>query len=221
MKQERGKLLFAGLIVLLTVIGCCVMLSNTNEGLLTVFGLANLKFFTVDSNILIGLVYLAYLILAAAGSMERSDRLRLWMERMIYIATTAVSLTFVVVVCFFAPSLGLAPLLQDANLYFHLIIPVLAIAGFAVFRRDRLIPMWETALPLIPSVLYGLYYTAILLAEGVRFPDTDWYGFASGGVIGSVIIAAMIFLMTWGLALLLRLVSGGIVRQAGKRNSKV
>ena len=220
-KQSIPACILAGLIVLLTVIGTCVMIRSRSKGLLIADGLENLKYYTVDSNLFVGVVHLGYLILAAARGVESNDSVQLWTERFIYIAVTAVSLTFVVVVLFFAPFVGLAPLMQDANLYFHLIIPVLAIVSFCAFHRDRAIPLWETALALIPPVLYGLYYTIVLLVKGVHFPFTDWYGFAAGGVWGSVLTAAMIFLLTWALALLLRLGVGGTLRQARRRTNRV
>lgn len=207
--RKKGALICSGAIALLTAAGCCVMLTGTNEGILSVYGLHNLKFFTVVSNLFLGLVSLTHVILAVSGYLEKHGKAQRWTERLIYIGTTAVSLTFVVVVCFFAPSLGLAPLLRDANLYYHLIIPVLAILAFCLFHRDRHIPLWETSLALIPSVLYGVYYTSVLLAKGVHFPDTDWYGFAAGGAAGSAATALGIFLVTWLLALALRTLSGG------------
>lgn len=220
-RENIYSLLVSALIVALTAVGIYVMLTSTNEGILVAYGAQNLKFFTVDSNLLLGLVHLAFLILATSGILEKSAFLCLWMERLIYIATVAVSLTFTVVMCFFGPSIGYEPLFQDANLYFHLIIPVLGIAVLCIFHRGRLIPLRETATALIPSVLYGLYYTAILLARGVHFPDTDWYGFASGGVVGSFITAAGVFLTTWILALLLRLASGGGKRYARSEHDNV
>ena len=59
---------------------------------------------------------------------------------------------------------------------------------------------------IIPDLPFG----SIIDGEhGVHFPETDWYGFAAGGAVGSVITAAMILLITWVLALLLRLASCG------------
>ena len=196
------------LIVLLTVIGTYVMVTDRNEGFLTVYGIRNLKFFTVDSNLFLGLVCALELGYAAGA---RSAPI--WLERLLYIATVAVSLTFTVVVVFFGPALGYQKLFQGANLYFHLIIPVLAVLSFCTIRHSRSIPLWETAAALVPSVLYGAFYTAVLLVRGIHFPDTDWYGFASGGVIGSILTAGGIFLTTWILALLLRWLSGGTKRK--------
>ena len=202
--------------MVLTVIGLSITFTSREEGILTVYGAENLKFFTVDSNLLLGLAHLAALLLGVTGVLGKNGQLRLWTERLLYVATAAVSLTLTVVVCFFAPSLGLGPLTQGANLYFHLIEPVLAIVIFCVFHRGRHIPLWETAAAVAPSVIYGLYYTAVLLVRGVRFPDTDWYGFASGGPIGSLLTAAAVFLLTWLLALLLRLAAGGTRRRAAE-----
>ena len=214
------KLVSSALLVILTAVGTYITLTSRSKGLLTSFGVQNFKYFTVDSNLLLGLVCLAELILTAAGVTARSERVRLWLERLVYVATVAVALTFTVVVCVFAPFVGLRPLVQDANLYFHLIEPVLAMLALCAFRRGRMIPLWETALALVPTTAYGLYYTAVLLARGVRFPETDWYGFASRGVVGSVAVAVFLHLLTWALALLLRLAAGGTKRQARRRERR-
>ena len=216
--RKSLALIVSGVIVVLTAIGTYIMLTNTKEGLLVAYGLQNLKFFTVDSNLFLGLVCLAELILATASALGKIARIPPVTEGLIYVATVAVALTFTVVVLFFGPAIGYADLFQDANLYFHLIIPVLAILSFCVLRRGRRISLKETAAALIPSVLYGLYYTVVLLIRGVHFPDTDWYGFASGGIVGSVITASGILLVTWTIALLLRLASGGTKRFARHRS---
>ena len=213
-KNAAASLTSSALIAALTAVGVYVMLTYKGENILTAAGADNLQFFTVDSNLLLGLAHLAALILNAAGCTEKNERLALWLERLIYLATVAVALTFAVVVGFFGPTVGYPPLFQGANLFFHLIIPVLGILTLCILHRNRPIPLWETAAALIPSVLYGLYYTAVLLIYGVHFPETDWYGFASGGLIGSVITACGVFLTTWVLALLLRAASGGASRRA-------
>ncbi len=207
------RLLSDGVIVLLACIGTAITVTSRSEGILTSFGWSNLKYYTVDSNLLLGLVCLAELCLAAARRAGRIGRVPPWIDTLYYIAATAVSLTFVVVGVYFGPFVGYAPLYREANLFFHLLIPALAIVSFCALRR-RFIPMRETALALIPSVLYGLYYTIVLLRYGVQFPVTDWYGFATGGVAGSIITAAGVLLLTWTLALLLRLAAGGTKRHA-------
>ncbi len=215
MKQNRYglSLLSDGLIVVLTGIGAVVTFTSRSEGILTAFGLQNLKFFTVDANLFLGLVCLMELIFAAAKRAGRIGRVPPRLVTLRYVATVAVALTFVVVAVFFGPMVGYAPLYREGNLYFHLIIPVVAMVSFCLMHR-RFIPLGETALALIPSVLYGAYYTVMLLIFGAHFPRTDWYGFAAGGVVGSVICAAGIFLLTWTLALLLRLAAGGTRRRA-------
>ena len=219
MKSKRYvlTLLSSALIVVLTAIGAAVSLTSRSVNILTAFGLENLKYFTVDSNLLLGLVCLTELVLAAAVRAGAIARMPAWIDTLQYVATVAVALTFTVVMVFFGPAVGYAPLLREGNFYFHLIVPALALISFCTLRRGRFIPMAETALALIPSLLYGIYYTVVLLIYGAHFPFTDWYGFALGGVRGSLMSAAGIFLITWLLALLLRLAAGGTRRGAARR----
>ena len=216
MKSTRYRLtlLSSGLIVVLTAIGTVVSLTSRSTNILTAYGLQNLKYFTVDSNLFLGLVCLTELALAAARRAGAIARIPGWIETLQYVATVAVALTFTVVMVFFGPAVGYAPLLQEGNLYFHLIVPAVALISFCTLRRGRYIPLAETALALIPSVLYGIYYTVTLLIHGAHFPFTDWYGFALGGVRSSVMSAAGIFLLTWLLALLLRLAASKKRRDA-------
>lgn len=207
--HDTYRLWADGVLAALTAVGTYIMLTTVSQGILIASGAQNLQFFTVDSNLLFGLVCLSDLVLGVTGVLQKNERVRLWMDRLWYIAAVAVSLTFTVVVVMFGPLVGYAPLFQDANLYFHLIVPVLGIVSFCAFHRDRAIPLGETAAALIPSLVYGAYYTAVLLVRGVHYPDTDWYGFAAGGIVGSVLTACAVFLITWVLALLLRLGAGG------------
>ena len=216
MKKNRERLRYAAsaLIAVLTAVGAYICFTRPDEGgILVAYGAENLKFFTVESNLFLGLVCLADL---AFAHLERTGRLRRRppvMETLFYIAAVAVALTFAVVVLFFGPWVGYAPLFRNANLFFHLIVPVLGMLSFCLFHRGRTIPLGETALTLIPSAAYGLYYTAVLLAKGVHFPETDWYGFAAGGLRGAVLTAGGVLLTTWLLALLLRLAAGGSGRK--------
>ena len=221
MKPKRYGLILlsSGLIAALTATGTVVSLTSRSEGILTAYGLQNLKYFTVDSNLFLGLVCLTELILAALRRAGRIAEIPAWIDTLQYVATVAVALTFTVVMVFFGPAVGYAPLLQEGSLYFHLIVPVLALLSFCALRRGRYIPLRKTALALIPSVLYGAYYTVVLLIYGAHFPFTDWYGFALGGIPGSVMSASGIFLLTWLLALLLRLASGRTRRAAGPPRS--
>ena len=78
MSRQTASRLMSGLIAVLTGIGTVIMLTNNKEGILTVYGAENLKFFTVESNLLIGIVHLLSLFLYDASGQER----RLWLDRL-------------------------------------------------------------------------------------------------------------------------------------------
>ena len=219
MKTEKNRLsvLASAVIVLLTVWGLCLMFRSREEGILTARGLRNLKYFTVDSNLLAGLAHLAALVLSLTGASARRPRAAKAAESFLYISTVAVLLTFSVVVLFFGPTVGYRFLFRGTNLYYHLIIPVAACLFYCVFHRGRFIPMRETAAALIPALVYAVFYTVPILIRGAHFPVTDWYGFAKGGLSGSVIMASGIFLADWMIALLLRLAAGGTKKQSDRR----
>lgn len=198
-----------------------MMLGNTGSKLLAVYGLENLKFFTVLSNLLLGvvsLVYAAFLIAAmvrgrraegAAGAENAAVacwRVPLGLQVAKLVAVTATTLTFLTVMLFLAPLFGYGALLQNANLYFHLVLPVLGIVEFVFLDEGPRLRLSHAALAVVPSVLYGTFYLVNVLVNGVgEWPNpNDWYGFAHWGIPVGIGIFAAITLATWLIAIVLR-----------------
>ena len=119
-------------------------------------------------------------------------------------ATAAVTVTFLVVACFFGPLYGYGQLYLGSNLWFHLIIPLLAIVEFCLLNGE--IPFRMTFLTGAPALIYGCFYLGNILINGKgEWPDTnDWYGFLNWGYGPAMVIFAVIILTSWGTACLLR-----------------
>ena len=135
----------------------------------------NLRYFTVLSNLMQAGVSLAYVL----GGRPR---------RLKYASTVSVGLTFFVVLLFLGRLYGYAPMYSGANFWFHLVVPILAMADFLCLDREGGYTLRDSLMSLIPSLCYGLFYVGNLLINGVK--GNDWYGFARGGP-GS---AAVVFL---------------------------
>ena len=153
-------------------------------------GFQNLRYFTVLSNLLQGCVSLAYFF----G--KRVDRWK-------YASTTAMSLTFCVVLFFLGPTRGYDVMYSGANFFSHLAIPILAIVDFLVFDRSCTYTLGDSLFTMIPLAAYGFFYMGNLFINGVE--GNDWYGFAKAGPEFAIAGFAIILAANWIIALLLRL----------------
>jgi len=177
------------------------------SGALSASGLANLKYFTVISNLmeaLAALVMSAWLIRSIRG---RARPLSRPMRLLNYAAATSVGLTFTVVATFLGPLYGYANMFSGANLWFHLVVPVAAVFNFCVLDPSGPIPLRDVGIAILPMLVYGIFYTANVLINGIgAWPNTnDWYGFAAGGIGTIPIVFTAITLADLAIALLIRL----------------
>ena len=108
-------------------------------------------------------------------------------------AVSAVGITFLMVAAFLAPTYPKLNLYAGRNLWFHLIIPLIAIPEFIVLETEEKIPFKYTFISASVTLVYGLGYLINILINGVgQWPDTnDWYGFLNWGYgVGTLIFAA-------------------------------
>ena len=203
-KRMRLSAVLNGLIVIFTAIGLIVMFSiQAPKGSLTAYGFANFKYYTVLSNVICGIVAAVYL---RAGKNARVLSKGLVTAKLM--AAAAVTLTFLTIAAFLGPIYGHALLYRGSNLFFHLIVPVLAMAEFVLLDPGSEIPLRAAVLSVVPTVLYGTCYAVNLFVNGIgQWPDTnDWYGFVNWGYPVGFGIFGMITLATFAAACLLRAV---------------
>ena len=210
--RRKAVIVFNIFIVIFTLVGVYIMLDhNSNDGsLLSSSGWENLKYFTVLSNIFCGIVAIIFLVqalLVGRGKMiaekkKEADGPTVVLHRkdqkvgyplgimiLKLTAAAAVAVTFLVVACFFGPLYTYPVLYRGSNLWFHLIIPVIAMTEFCLL--DGEIPFKMT----LVSWING---------KG-EWPNTnDWYGFMNWGFGVSIVIFAMIVFVSWSVSCLLR-----------------
>ena len=184
-----------------------LMASRGKNTALAAAGLASLKYFTVLSNIFNGAVCAVEAFQQEAVLKGRRSGVSRSVFLLRYVAVSSVGVTFLVVLLFLGPAVGLFKLYRGANLWFHLIIPVLTIAEFVLLEPRQEVSMKETFLCMIPELLYGTVYLINILINGAgSWPDpNDIYGFAQWGIPVGIGIFAFIVLLGWCCGLLLRL----------------
>ena len=175
-----------------------------DHGMISAGGFRNLKYFTVLSNLLMGAAS-ALNIIYIIRKKRRNTDIPDWMTKLRLAGVSAVALTFLVVLLFLRAVFHIPGLYSGANLWFHLLIPLMAMLSF-VLGACREISLRETVVSMIPTLIYGVWYMGNNLINGTgEWPDTrDWYGFLTWGWGVGVMIFAVLILMSWGSGLIMR-----------------
>ena len=165
-----------------------------------------LKFFTVQSNIFVGIVSLVFAIKEIRLLKGKGKELTITDYVFKLMSTTAVGLTFLVVFAYLGPITdgGIPVMLKNSNLFFHLIIPVVSILNFVIFERTDKISYKKTFYGIIPTALYGIYYVANILIHaenGKVSVKYDWYWFVQNGIWTAFIVVPMLLGITYVISL--------------------
>ena len=208
MKKLKPSLLINIIITILTIFASFIMFTGIKithgaEPILETSKIGMFKFFTVDSNILMGITSLIFVTKEI-----KKEKITKNMYRLKLMSTTAVTLTFIVVFTYLGPIAenGIISLLQNSNIFFHLIIPVLSIINLTMFEKTNKLEFKDTIYGLLPTIIYAIgYITNIIIhvENGKVSPIYDWYWFVQNGITFALIVAPIILLMTYIIALIL------------------
>lgn len=171
-------------------------------------GVTCFRYFTTDSNILLGITCLIMLVFNIKNLVHPERPI----PRVIYliklVGTVAAAVTMMTVIFFLGPMAaargGFHSFLNffRTNVFIlHLSNPVLAIVSFLFFEQTERFDLRSTLWSLAPTAVYSLVYLAeVIFTE--KWPD--FYGFTFGGnyLIAPISLLAM-YLVTWGICLAL------------------
>lgn len=163
------------------------------------------KFFTFQSNVLVGLcclVCLPFDILVAIGKKSAKPAL---LSLLLRIASVGTALTFLTVICFLGPTMGYPLMFESGNLYLHLIVPLLILVRVIFFELEAPWNKFRTTFfGIIHMVAYGVFYLVNLaIHNGYGTAAYDWYGFGAYGLgIGFLFFFGSL-LLTYGISFLI------------------
>ena len=208
MKNKKISIFLNILIFLFTVTAAILMFAGIKftrkmDIPLECSGFEFLKFFTVQSNIFAGIMALFFVIYNILNK-EISQRMYI----LKYMSTCAVFLTLFVVFVYLGwivPN-GLLSLLTNANLFFHLIIPLLSVITFIFFERENNLNFNHVKYGAFPATIYGVGYilnAVIHLKNGTIPIRYDFYGFLQYGFIKSLIAVCLVYLSSYLISFLL------------------
>ena len=188
------------IIFLAMVIACVMMFTSKEAQTLSEGGIGFLKYFTTQSNILIGLASLLSFIYL----LIKKDKYPLWLATTKMVATTAVFVTFITVMVWLGPIYGYPFLLSGANLFMHLLIPVASIAQFLTIIPHKEAKFVSNCFSMIPVFLYGVFYLSNLAANnGYGNVNYDWYQFGRFGIGFGILIFMGMLAICFGLSVAL------------------
>lgn len=209
MNKIKISLILNIIIVFLVLIGSIFMFLGIkfmpDETLLEVSKIEMFKFYTVDSNILMAIISLIFIIYEIKLLKGKIDKIPNKIYILKLVGTSAISLTFIVTAAFLAPQYGLYAMYNNNNLFFHLIVPLLSLISYIVFERFE--NKYKYAIyGIIPMFIYSIYYTGMILINldngGLTF-KYDFYGFLNGKITNVFIVIPVIYLVSYLISIII------------------
>lgn len=116
-----------------------------------------MMFFTVQSNIWIASVCAVFLVLTVVGRLKGKPVIPQWLYAIKYMFTICITLTFLVFVLMLSGTLGLEYLLSANNLMLHFIVPLAAIADYAICDVEFVGKPRHVWLSIVMPLYYCIY----------------------------------------------------------------
>lgn len=207
----KKALLLNFCIFILEVFATCWMMSGITitetAGTLTAERFAMFKYFTVDSNVIMGIIALIIAIEHLMILKGKKNEVSTCSYIFALMGTAGVTLTMLVTVFFLTPTMaaeyGWFSCFKNSNFFLHLLNPTVSIVAFLAFEKTNKIRYAHTWTSLAPLLIYTVYYVAQNLAHaenGVIQKAYDWYGFFLVGTKSIIIVLPIIILVAYAIS---------------------
>ncbi len=198
MSKQNVAIILNIIVVVLTILGSIMCFGEIYfaQTKVVAHGIVNLKFFTVQSNILGGLTALLYVIYAII-SKRTGKAIPKVVHILRFVACIDLVITFLVVALFlgFITDEGYLSMYVNANLLFHLLIPVLTFVSFVFLEEKNVLTIKHTFWGVLHLVLYSIFYLVVVLTHfngGTIDLKYDWYAFAQRGLLIAFVCAFVV-----------------------------
>ncbi len=212
-------------IVILTIIGTIFRLTgfqfmNANKIDLVDY-ISPYCFFTVDSNILMGIMAFVFAVYEYRLFKDKIEYIPKSIYILKFVFTVGVVLTFLTTAFYLAPfsEYGFYPFFANSNLFFHLIIPVLSLVTFCFFENTDKIKYKEICYGLVPMLIYAAFYTinGLTHMKNNKVPKLyDWYGFFKVGNNSIIFVFIIMLTFTYLICLMLWYINKKLVSNKEK-----
>lgn len=191
--KRKLECFFDFTMVVMILIAWIIMVTKKEETAFSAGGLASLKYFTVLSNLLVGLTFLIIGICRFVSLLLKKDiRVPDFISILHFSAVLSVMITGVVVLFVLSPMLlvlgkSYFTMLTDENLILHFLSPLFSVLLFLFFLKEYQIRLLHCFLGMIPFAFYAIFYclnyklelVSAHLVDGGR--GYDWYFFFTEG----------------------------------------
>lgn len=195
------SLVINGAIAVLSPVAWLALLMGASDAdRLVTHGWRSLKYFTVLSNLLSALASALYLACRLSFGLAPA-----WLLVLKLAATSAVSLTFLTVAVLLGPRFGWDKMYAGANLWMHLLLPLLAIVDCVLFVPLGTLPPVATLAAIVPCALYGTWYLKRVIDYGAKDAGRaiDFYDFLRWGEERIAALFAGMLAVSWAAGLML------------------
>ena len=171
-------LAFSAAVVICVCIGVVMNLTTVYDENFDHMGIRTFCMFTVNSNILMGVSMFLAIPYAIDGLRNQYFRLPDWLVTVLFVTTTALSITFLVSLFVLAPVKGFVLIFTGSRFFLHGLCPILSIITFCFVIKDLHIRFASTFFCLIPVFIYAcVYYTLVRIIGEENGGWNDFYGF--------------------------------------------
>ena len=199
-KKNLYTSLFINTFTAISVIVCIIITIVKNP--------ESFKMFTVQSNLICGIVALIVIAFEILIILKKKEELPLWLKITKMVSTTAVALTLLTVV-FYLGFVAIAEgysyfiMFQNTNICFHLLTPLSAIISFIFFEGTNKINFKLTFLNMTHMVIYTIFYSINVFThlnpDGSVNRKYDWYYFVLGENYTFIFVVLGMLLFTYGI----------------------
>jgi hypothetical protein len=206
MKKNKISLILNIIIVVLVGLGTIFMFTGIkfmpDNAHLEERGLSMFKYYTVDSNILVGFASFLLVIFNILLLKKKIKQIPSLIYIIKMIATAGISITFLVTFFLLVPQHGLYAMYNNNNLFFHLIVPILALVSFIGYEQYDS-KYRQAGLGLIPMTVYSIYYLTNIVTHLDQVAIYDFYGFLKGDINNMYYVIPVMFIGAYVISLLI------------------
>lgn len=165
------------------------------------------RYFTVDSNLLVGIASLLLIIYEVLLINKKIKKIPNSIFIFKHICTVGVVLTFLVTLLFLAPTIksGFLSLYLNSNFFFHLVVPIISFVSYVFFEKYSNKYRYSF-LGIITMVIYSIYYIINIVTHlnGTSVDYAyDFYGFLHGDIMNAIYVIPIMLTVTYLISLTL------------------
>jgi len=164
MRCIAGLVICATVIILVSIVLVLNIIDFFREGT-PESGISTLKMFTTISNIMSLVVSFGCIPYQIDGLRKNKYKLPNWIEILMYIGTTCMFLTFTMALSLISITKGFVyAMFANSNIFMHTLNPIFITLLFTLGISEHHIKFRYSFLPLIPVLLYALFYFVMVFA---------------------------------------------------------